>query len=118
MRPANFLAVLLTLAVVAVPWATEWRKPRESAAVCISGRISGLSGNDHVVIKASGSHTYRTTTRASGRWSITDIDEGAYVITPIHARYSFEPESTTVQVVAQSIDDLDFTATPSVAGEH
>ncbi|MCD4751033.1 MAG: hypothetical protein K8R59_16800 [Thermoanaerobaculales bacterium] len=112
MRSANFLAVLLTLLVVAVAWATEWRQPRGSAAVSISGRISGLAGNDHVVIKASGSHTYRTTSRASGMWSITGIDEGVYVITPIHARYSFEPESVTVQVVARSIDDLDFTATP------
>lgn len=115
MRPAIFLAVLLMLAVVAVAWATEWRNPRGSAAVSISGRISDLSGNDHVVVKASGSNTYRTTTRTSGMWSITDIDEGVYVITPIHARYSFEPKNITVRVVAQPVDDLDFTATPSGA---
>ena len=115
MKTVKSLAVC-TLAVVAVAWATEWRNPRESVEVSISGRISGLSGNDHVVIKALGSQTYRTTSRASGMWSITDIDEGVYVITPIHERYSFEPENMTVWVVSESVDSLDFTATPSGPG--
>ena len=111
MRSAKFLPVLLTFAIMMIAWATESRNPENKATVGISGRITGLAGNDHVVIKVSNTRTYRTTTRTSGMWSIANIDEGVYVITPIHARYNFEPENTTVQIAAHPVGDLNFIAT-------
>ena len=118
MKAARLVTVLGVAIVVSALMQRCWGM-NQLPEVGISGRVAGLLGNDHVVIKVAGPTTYRTTTRASGMWSLTTIEEGAYVITPVHARYSFAPETITVTISASSVDDLNFSATPEKApGTH
>ena len=79
----------------------------------ISGRIYGLQGNDHVLVRALGaSGSYRTTTRASGWWSIERLEPGEFLIQPIHARYRFKPEKCRVFLGKHSLSGLKFQAEP------
>ena len=85
----------------------------EEPELSISGRIRGLKGNDHVVIQAvRDSKICRTTTRAAGTWSLEHLEQGIYLMTPIHARYHFEPEKIRVKLEGRSIKDLQFSAQP------
>ena len=78
--------------------------------VHLSGRITGLRGNDHVIVRADGPETARTTTRSEGRWTIENLAAGRYTVTPIHARYVFKPEDRRVEVGNRAIRDIDFEA--------
>ena len=81
-------------------------------ATTVSGRVRGLDGNDHVVIKMVGPETYRATTRTGGAWVLEGVAEGAYTVTPIHARYSFTPAQRTLVVGDKTSSDVDFHASP------
>ncbi len=83
-----------------------------TSAAPLSGRVLGLEGNDHVVIKVVGPQTYRATTRTGGAWILTEVAEGDYTITPIHSRYTFAPEQRTLSVSGKPVADLDFQASP------
>lgn len=87
-------------------------RPVEASQNVMSGKILGLVGNDHVVVKAIGPRTYRATTRSEGRWSISAVVHGTYTLTPIHARYTFVPEDLTVTFEGEAVARLDFSAQP------
>lgn len=106
---AAFFAIVFVLGAYALLAAPIVRS--SGAADCISGQVKGLTGNDHVVVKAVGPQTYRTTTRSEGRWSISGMESGVYTIMPIHARYSFDPEEILLEVGEVPLGDLVIHAT-------
>jgi hypothetical protein len=92
-----------------VPWLVS----SLSAAATVSGRVRGLEGNDHVLIKLRGEEDHRTTTRSGGRWLIDGVTTGTYTVTPIHARYTFTPVIRTITVDEGTAPEIDFQATPT-----
>ena len=77
----------------------------------VSGRVNGLQGNDHVVIKATGPTDVRATTRVAGIWSMPEVPPGTYTMTPFHARYTFEPSRRVITVSDRPVHEVDFVAT-------
>lgn len=100
--------VIATAIVIAIAASALDRKTQ---CVEVSGLISGLAGNDHVVVSMTGDQTHRATTRVRGLFSIADIEPGLYTITPIHSRYTFHPAKMVVNISDDSIKDIRFKAT-------
>lgn len=96
-------------AAVAVLWLITFAAGPVSGAE-LSGRVDGLVGNDHVLVRAVGSTTYRATTRVAGVWNMPQVAAGRYTVTPIHARYRFEPPHVELTVAEDEVRELIFTA--------
>lgn len=104
--------MIVMITVIAVAWGS----PPGHRDGRVSGRVTGLDGADHVVIKVVGPETYSTTTRFHGRWEINGVLYGRYTVTPHHDRYRFEPETRIVVVDIERIEKIDFRATPIPPG--
>lgn len=97
-----------------------------STGVPVGGRVTGLHGNDHVVItitrtEAKNGNGFSATTRYAGHWQVPEVPSGRYRVTPFHRRYRFEPSSLSITVRDRSVREVDFTAVaiePSETPEH
>jgi predicted small secreted protein len=82
------------------------------SGVAISGVVtsagSGLSG---VTINLTGAATKSTTTDSSGNYRFFGLPDGAYLVTPSHAQYTFAPPSISVTVSGADATGQNFTAT-------
>jgi plastocyanin len=78
----------------------------------ISGQVMltdyGLSG---VSMALNGPSTATTTTDASGNYSFTGLDNGAYAITPNRTGFTFSPVSSPKTVSGSNLSAVNFTAT-------
>jgi len=106
------------VAVVAVVAGSAILTPSTAVSANLSGRVSGLNGNDHVLVRAEGPATYQATTRSAGRWSIPEVAPGKYTITPINSRYLFKPAERVIMVGDQPVASIDFLATPDADSDE
>ena len=79
-----------------------------SGTVALNGGL--LSG---VTITLSGDSSGSTTTDASGNYSFTGLNNGAYTITPSKSGYTFTPSNITVTIARANVIGIDFTASAS-----
>lgn len=92
--------------------------PREDVrTVRVRGKVVGLEGNDHALIRADGPRRIRTTTRVGGVFELRGLVPGAYTITPYNQRYAFCPSGRRLEVGPKDIENLRFTASPAEPGE-
>lgn len=95
----------------------------------VGGCVTGLEGNDHVVVKmtptvteeAATENEFSATTRYAGHWQVPEVPSGRYRVTPYHKRYRFEPSSRSITVRDRAVRAVDFTAVavaPSEKPEH
>jgi hypothetical protein len=94
----------------------DWhlRRPGLPAAdgptTILSGKVTGVSKGDRVVVWLHGAETYRTTTDEDGRWVVRSVRHGTSIVRPDHRRYSFNPPTQVVRVKAP-VADAAMTAT-------
>ncbi len=83
-----------------------------SAVYSISGTISNngtaLSG---VTVALSGSGSSTTTTAGDGSYSLSNLQNGSYTVTPTKTGYTFTPTNQTVTVNSANVTSKNFTAT-------
>jgi len=108
---------MVSLISLVTLFALAWGPPPGQRGGQLTGKVTGLAGADHVVIRVEGPETYRTTTRFQGRWDINGVLPGRYTVTPYHNRYRFEPQSRVVVVAEEPVLDLDFEAIPAHVAE-
>ncbi len=79
-------------------------------AYLISGTVNGevLEG---VTITLTGASNTAVTTDEAGDFSIEDLDNGTYTVTPSLAGYDFSPRSQSVVIAGTDDTGIDFTAT-------
>jgi len=79
-------------------------RPAVSAAdgptTILSGKVTGVSNGDRVVVWLHGAETYRTTTDEDGRRVVRDVRPGTDIVRPDHRQYSFNPPTQVVRVEA------------------
>jgi inhibitor of cysteine peptidase len=82
------------------------------AGYSISGQVtlsgSGLVG---VTMTLSGGVSKVTETNSEGRYSLTGLQNGSYVVTPTKEGYQFSPASQSVTITDSNKDGINFTAT-------
>jgi hypothetical protein len=80
-----------------------------SGIYTISGTVSG-DIQEGVTITLSGDDSETTITASAGSYSFTDLVSGSYTITPRSIAYTFDPESSTVEIINTNVIGIDFTA--------
>jgi len=102
--------VLILLSIMVPPQPLS-SSARGGGRLFISGRITGLEGNDHVLVRAvCGSQVFSVTTRAAGWWKLENLQQGQYLIQPLNARYRFKPEKLRIHLGKRSVSDVEFRA--------
>jgi hypothetical protein len=76
----------------------------------ISGTLSPATGGAGASVTLSGASSGTGTADASGAYSFTGLANGAYVITPGHAGYSFTPATQGVIVNGADVTGVNFAA--------
>ncbi len=56
--------------------------------------------------------------KAQGTYKVTGLRPGKYTLTPSFYRNSFAPASQTVEIVADDVKDVNFSASPSAGGKN
>ncbi len=77
----------------------------------ISGTISPTAGGSGVAVALSGAASATTTSNSSGAYTFTGLANGAYIVTPSNARFTFTPANQSVSVNGANVSGLNFTAT-------
>ncbi len=76
-----------------------------TATYGVSGKVLHRSGSPFRGVKVSlkGTFTLKTTTSASGRFTIPNVPAGTYVVTPTKKGVTFKPAKVTAHVVAGTL---------------
>ena len=74
--------------------------------------VSGNCGVAGALVNYSGGVSGGVYADSSGNFTVAGLSDGAYVITPFLAGYTFSPASQNPTVAGASIPGVDFTATP------
>lgn len=103
----GFAAVAIALAVMESGCAPEESPGTPYSVRTISGRVSGAVAAGVTVSVGSRS----AVTDANGDYTIVNVRDGTYTVTPSLAWYTFSPASRTVTVSGANVTGVDFTAT-------
>lgn len=81
----------------------------EPAIYSISGTVSGASSAivTGVTITVSGT-TMTATTDATGKYSVPNLANGTYTVTPSKTGYTYTPSSTSVTISGNNPSGVDF----------
>jgi len=102
--------VLILLSIMMPSQPLEF-SAKGGGGLSISGRVVGLEGNDHVLVRAvCGSQVFSVTTRAAGWWKLENLRQGEYIIQPLNARYRFRPEKLRIRLGKRPVSDVEFRA--------
>jgi hypothetical protein len=74
--------------------------------------VSGSAGVAGVTVTYSGTASGSVVADGSGNFSIPNLFNGTYTLTPSLAGYSFSPTSRNVNVISANVTGQNFTATP------
>lgn len=86
--------------------------PSGGSPYSISGQVTiGTSGLSNVKMDLTGASTATVYTNASGNYTFSGLDAGAYTITPTLANYTFTPTSKDVTITNANVTGQNFTAT-------
>jgi beta-glucanase (GH16 family) len=127
MRMSNVLPMALMLIVGWTSTAVQARAGSNAGESGATGSASGLVVRHHhrgerlsgaitpaiggVVLNLSGAATATTSTSNFGTFAFTDLANGAYVVTPSAAGYTFSPASLTVAINDTNVTGANFTQT-------
>ena len=75
--------------------------------------ISGNAGAANTTISWTGTSSGSTTADGGGNYSITELANGSYTITPTLTGYTFSPTSHSETISNANIRDVNFTTTSS-----
>ena len=75
--------------------------------------ISGNAGAANTTISWTGTSSGSTTADGGGNYSITELANGSYTITPTLTGYTFSPTSHSETISNADIRDVNFTTTSS-----
>jgi hypothetical protein len=87
-----------------------------SALFSISGHVLDLAGTPLQGVSISDGAGHSTITNTEGFYSLADLHNGSYTITPSRTDYTFDPLTLDVSIDGQNVSGIDFTGTPSVVG--
>ncbi len=78
----------------------------------LSGSVKTASGSPiSGVIMTLNTATNTTQTGTDGNYSFSGLNNNSYTVTPSKANYTFNPESSTVQINGASVNNINFTGT-------